>query len=751
MGRTSRSHSQTRLIWKIIYWLNLALIIGLIGYQVYIYFATPEIRSVHQAQIEAITANNETDSDQGLTFAVVGNIKNSHAIFRDEIIPLLNNGDFEFMVSAGNAIAGGQPESYRNLHKLFAQLEIPYLLTFGENEESDFGSFNFYEQFGPYVYDVLIGDTHFVFLDGTGKTPYNWQLSWLDRVFQQQSQHRIVFIGLPLHRQFEDTALFQIDDYFAEPTFAEALKQRFETHQVDVVFSSNLALFSEVEENDVRYVITGGAGGLMLDQSDNRHHFLRVEIASGQISITPEHIQNAWPWWRRAIVSFWGAIHSFVYVSIWRLLLIVGVLLIFASYIYRNVICDQDYYPDFDIDATPHLDKPLRVAMYSNNYFPFVSGVTISIERLRTGLKDLGDQVLAIVPTYRQKWDDESDIVRASTLISSGAKGEFRFANFLSWRLSSAVRRFKPDIIHVHHPFGLGWLGQFMGRLLNVPVVYTYHTRLEHYAHFVPLPGLIFRNLISHWLIRRFSNKCQGVIVPTHSAEEYLRLIGVRTNTLVQPTGIEAKRFEAAEPSVIQALKDKYGIEKDTKVLVSVARLSKEKNIEFMLEALALRENTYSNYKLLLVGDGPYKNRLQKCIDKLDLGNNVILTGHVEPQIMPQYYELADLFVFASQSETQGMVILEAMAAGTPVVAVRSSGIDDVIEDGNTGYKTPHNQIAWVRRINELLENNDKRALLGKQAKAFAQNYDVAPVTKRIREFYGYILAQHHEGQPWLR
>ncbi len=742
--------SHTAPLWKFIYWINLSLIAGLIGYQIYIHLGAPDIRSVHQEQIEEITGDAEGSSD--LTFAVVGNINNSHAIFQDEIIPQLNSGDYQFMISAGNAIAGGQPESYRDLHKLLAQLEIPYLLTFGANEESDFGSFKFYEQFGPYVYDVMVGESHFVFLDGTGKTPYNWQISWLERLFkQQEAQKRIVFIGLPLHQQFEDTALFQIDEYFTDTHFANELKRIFEDNQVNMVFSSNLALFTEVEENGVRYVITGGAGGLMLDQSDHRHHFLRVTVRANDISITPEYIQSAWPWWRRAIVSFWGAIHSFVYVSIWRLLLVIGVLAVFASYIYRNVVRDHDFYPDFDIDSTQYLSKPLRIAMYSNNYFPFVSGVTISIERLRMGLQQLGDKVLAVVPTYRQKWDDDNDTIRASTLLATGDKGEFRFANFLSWRLASAVKRFKPDIIHVHHPFGLGWLGQFMGRLMKVPVVYTYHTRLEHYAHFVPLPGLLFRNLISHWLIRRFSNKCQGVIVPTHSAEEYLRLIGVRTNTLVQPTGIEAERFRKSDPKAMQALRNKYDIGGDTKVLVSVSRLSKEKNIEFILEALALAGEAHPKYKLLLVGDGPYKKRLQLCIDKLGLSENVILTGQVEPQIMPHYYQLADIFVFASQSETQGMVILEAMAAGTPVVAVRSSGIDDVIEDGVTGYKTAHNQRQWVNKLIELLEDDNKRVKLGDQAREFAEGYDVAPVSKRIRDFYGYILAQHHDGQPWLR
>lgn len=142
--------------------------------------------------------------------------------------------------------------------------------------------------------------------------------------------------------------------------------------------------------------------------------------------------------------------------------------------------------------------------MVSNNYFPFVSGVSVSVDRLRNGLHDLGHSIQLLVPRYREAWQDDKSIKRIPTLMAFGEKGEFRLTNPFSVRFRHCLRAFKPDLIHVHHPFWLGSMGLLMGRRLKVPVVYTYHTRLEHYAHFVPLPGALFRNLISHYLIKHF-------------------------------------------------------------------------------------------------------------------------------------------------------------------------------------------------------------------------------------------------------
>ena len=366
----------------------------------------------------------------------------------------------------------------------------------------------------------------------------------------------------------------------------------------------------------------------------------------------------------------------------------------------------------------------------------------LSIERLCNGLRARSNEVLIAAPGYDQQNEHEVGVLRLPSILSLGARQEFRLANIFQPGIYRKIRAFRPDIIHLHHPIWVGSLGLFIGRRLGVPVVYTYHTRLEHYAHFVPLPGILFRNLISHTLIRRFANKCNGIVVPTYSAEEYLRMIGVKTPTYVQPTGIDFQRAQNIDPDALARLRTHLKIGEEI-ILISVARLSNEKNIDFMIEAVSqLRHDVQRPFRLLMIGDGHQRARLQARIDQLQLGAWVSLIGTVEPQDMAIYYGLGDIFVFASKSETQGMVILEAMAAGMPVVAIRSSGIDDVVEEGINGFKTPENQGIWQAKVRKLIEEPDLRQEMGNNALASARAHSVDQFAAEIKAIYAEILAR---------
>ncbi|MDQ7734066.1 glycosyltransferase [Halomonas sp. SpR1] len=729
---------------RLFFYLNLALVVGLIAHQIWLYVAEPKFESVHTLEVanirEALTERTD------YRFAVVGNINNSVSVFQEEIVPLINQGSIDFLISAGNAVSGGQQESYQAIYRSLEKLNVPYLLTYGDNEDSDFGSYLFYEYFGPHFYSFVAGNSHFIFLDGTGKSSTSWQLDWLSReLAASEAQHKFLFVGLPLHNVVSDAPLFEADNYLSDPRLADGIMALAEEYGVDTVFSANLTLFSQQTVNGVDYVTTGGAGGILIDADSSFHHYVIVNVAGDNVTIAPVRLNVDSPGWWRMVTSVWSALYAFFYVSYTRFLLIVGVLTLLALRLHRLIFEDRDYYPDFDIDPTPFMGKSLRVAMVSNNYFPFVSGVSVSVDRLRNGLRALGHSLQLFVPRYREAWQDDSSIKRIPTLMAFGQKDEFRLTNPFSARFRRCLRAFKPDLIHVHHPFWLGSMGLFMGRRLKVPVIYTYHTRLEHYAHFVPLPGALFRNLISHYLIKRFSNRCQGVIVPTYSAEEYLRMIGVKTPSLVQPTGIDVARFSQVDESELDALREQLGVSASRKILISVSRISKEKNISFMLEALAeLKAQGHDDFHLLLIGDGPDREAIQTQIDTLKLTSQVTLVGAVPPDRMALYYHLGDIFVFASTSETQGMVILEAMSAGLPVVAVRSSGIDDVVRQGINGFKTPQNRQAWGQKVVGLKDNAELRQQLGKQASHFAEEFDIDNFASAVASFYAEVLAKYH-------
>ncbi|MEX0604972.1 MAG: glycosyltransferase [Marinobacter sp.] len=725
---------------KAVFYLNVLIVTLLIGYKAYLNFFEPSFKAIHTEQVERI--HNLLAERDTFSFAVVGNINNSVGIFERKIIPMINNAGVDFVVSAGNAVSSGSEDKYRAAQGTLSYLNMPYLLTFGQHEYESFGSFRFYEHFGPHFFNVRAGNSRFIFLDSTGKTPWRWQTRWLRDILSQNStDHTFLFVGHPLMRSGEDVLFDEDEDYLHPNEFRDELIAIIREYNIDAVFSANISQYDSQQHYGTEFIISGGAGGLMLNNDVSFHHFVKVSVNADSVAteLVPLEISQQ-PVFKH-LESLWFFVYSLFYVGYVNFILIISALTLIAIKLYAIVFVGKDYYPDYDLDPTPWLDKPLRVAMFTNNYLPFIGGVPISIARLRRGLQTSGNPTLVVAPRYKDQPEKEDHVLRVPSLLAMGEKREFRLANIFLGRIRKRVKAFKPDIIHLHHPFWLGSLGLFVARRLRIPAIYTYHTRLEHYAHFVPLPGTLFRNLISHALIKRFANKCDAVIVPTYSTEEYLRMIGVKSPTYVQPTGIEYERFQSVTDEQVNALRSQLGLG-DERIFISVSRLSNEKNIDFMFDAIAsLKTRTQKPFRFLMIGDGHQRDRLQKRVENLNLQDVITLVGAVPPDDMATYYQLGDLFLFASKSETQGMVILEAMAAGLPVVAVRSSGIDDVVRHGFNGYKTPENRDQWRDRIASLLEDDDLRKTLSDNALAFAKDYSIEQFAQDVKVIYGTILA----------
>ncbi|MNQ50193.1 Alpha-monoglucosyldiacylglycerol synthase [compost metagenome] len=735
---------------KVLFYCNVLIVGLLLGYKVYLNVVLSDFEGEHTGQIEAIQARLE--SRDSFSFAVVGNINNSVGIFERRIIPMLNASGVDFIISAGNAVSGGGEDKYRALHGSLSHLQMPYLLTFGAHEYEEFGSYRFYEHFGPHFFSFRAGRSRFVFLDSTGKTPWRWQILWLkDLLRQGDARHTFVFTGKPLLHGEAPARFTDEEDYLQPAGFHDALLGLLEQYPVDAVFAANLPLFSEQRRGPTRFITSGGAGGLLLNDPASFHHYVQVSVSAQGIDIQLQRIEVGQHPVFKQLESLWFFIYSLFYVGYLNFILLVCGLTVAAIKLYTLAFAERDYYPNFDLDPSPWLDKPLRVAMFTNNYLPFIGGVPISIERLWRGLAAMGNAVLLIAPRYREQPRVEAHVLRVPSILALGEKHEFRLANIFLRRIGQAVRDFRPDLIHLHHPFWLGSLGLLLAHRLHVPAIFSYHTRLEHYAHFVPLPGTLFRNLISHALIKRFANKCDAVIVPTYSAEEYLRLIGVKKPVFVQPTGIDYRRFQEVTAEQVAHLRAALGIG-DEQVLISVSRLSNEKNIDFLIDAIAsLRGQTARPFLVLMIGDGHQRERLLRRIDELNLAGHFRLLGAVQPEDMAIYYRLGQLFLFASKSETQGMVILEAMAAGLPVVAVRSSGIDDVVRQAYNGFKTPENIGQWCARVTQLLEDERLREEMSGHALLVAAEHSIEKFAEGVKEIYGTVLAasRAQQGGRW--
>ncbi|MGY4878939.1 glycosyltransferase [Vreelandella aquamarina] len=738
-----------------VFYLNLVLITALLVYKTYLNFFEQDFAADHARQVSQI--EQVLQHRERYRFAVVGNINNSVGIFEHKIISQLNAGDYDFLVSAGNAVASGGEDKYQALFGTLEKLSLPYLLTFGPMEESRLGGFRFYDHFGPYHFSFAAGDTRFIFLDSTGTTDFGWQLRWLKEITREsREKHQLLFSANPFYPVETPETLTDEDeqDYLFDAESRASFIRLIEQSGIDVVFSAQLPLYDRQHHASTDYVVTGGAGGLVINNEHSYPHFVAVEVDGASVTITEQRLDTGQhPFWR-TLESLWFFIYSLFYVSYLNFILIISSFIALAIWLFNKIFTEQDYYPDFDQDPNARSPRPLKVVMFTNNYLPFIGGVPISIERLRRGLMEHQHEVLVVAPQYLQKKmqketpkepGDEHGIVRLSSLLPLGGRNEFRLANIFSWRMLRRVRAFTPDVIHVHHPFWLGRAGQLIAKALRIPVVYTYHTRLEHYAHYVPLPGPLFRNLISHSVVKRFANRCDGIIVPTSSAEEYLRLIGVKKPIFVQPTGIEHECFATVDADACEQLRQHHQLH-GKRVLVSISRLSKEKNIDFMLEGMALlRDETSPDVHLLIIGEGHDRPRLEANIKALGLSQHVTLTGAVPPEEVATYCQLATLFVFASRSETQGMVVLEAMAAGLPVVVIRSSGIEDIVEHGVNGYKTAPSIREWSHYIDSLLHDEPQRQRMSQNATQCAARHGIAHFSDAVAGIYYYVICHRHK------
>jgi glycosyltransferase involved in cell wall biosynthesis len=723
---------------KIVFYINLLIAIGLVAYKGYLNFFERDFEAVNARNIQAI--RDAVGGREKFSFAVVGNIKNSIGIFERKIVPMLNDAGVDFVVSAGNAVSGGGEDKYRAVHRTFKRLDPPHLLTFGPDEYSSFGAFRFYQHYGPYFFSFDLNGNRFVFLDTTEETPRLWQTLWLrDQLASAPTRNTFLFMSHPLYETGKKP-LFEIEEsHLQAGPFRDTLRELIGRHEVDAVFSANLPFYSRQTFDGTDYFVTGGAGGLVLNDADNFYHYIKVAVDGDRVDYDLQRLDIGQHGLLRFLESLWFFIHSLFYVGFVNFILILSIFIVVGIKLYTAIFVDRDFYRDFDTDPRPFLDKPLRIAMFTNNYLPFIGGVPLSINRLYRGLKTLGDRVLIFAPGYgRQDKSEEEGVIRVPTLIAFGKRKLLRITNIFSPKLFFRLREFQPDIVHLHHPLWLGSAGLWLARRLKIPTVYTYHTRLEHYAHFVPLPGPLFRNLISHQLVKRFANRCDAVVVPTFSAEEYLRVIGVTAPIHVLPTGIDFERFRQVDDNRLNRLRTEHHLD-GVPVLISISRLSQEKNIDFIIDSLA--ELRHRQYRLLIIGEGNERARLEEKIKRLGLDNHITLVGEVAPEDIPAYCRLGDLFLFASKSETQGMVILEAMAAGMPVVAVRSSGIDDVVRDGVNGFKTPEDPGAWIGRLEALLDDPALRRRFSDNAVESARQHSVAHFAADMRNIYARLLA----------
>ncbi|OFN53673.1 MULTISPECIES: glycosyltransferase family 4 protein [unclassified Streptococcus] len=376
----------------------------------------------------------------------------------------------------------------------------------------------------------------------------------------------------------------------------------------------------------------------------------------------------------------------------------------------------------------------MRIGLFTDTYFPQVSGVATSIRTLKTELEKLGHTVFIFTTTDKDvnRYEDWQIIRIPSVPFFAFKDRRIAYRGF-STALEIA-RQYQLDIIHTQTEFSLGLLGVWIAKELRIPVVHTYHTQYEDYVRYIA-KGMVIRPSMVKYIVRGFMSDLDGVICPSEIVYDLLMKYKVKVEKRVIPTGIELAKFERPEITSenIADLRDKLGIAKDETMLLSLSRVSYEKNIQAILAALpaVLEENP--DVKLVVAGDGPYLSDLKAQAKRLNIIDVIIFTGMIAPSETALYYKAADFFISASTSETQGLTYLESLASGTPIIAHGNPYLDNVINNKMFGtlYYEERDLAGAILEAVIATPDLDEKNFAAKLYEISAENFG-----RRVYEFY---------------
>lgn len=369
----------------------------------------------------------------------------------------------------------------------------------------------------------------------------------------------------------------------------------------------------------------------------------------------------------------------------------------------------------------------MRIVFFADSYLPYISGVTTSASTLVQDLRALGHKVFVFAPAYPGHKENDPGIFRLFSFKTS----------YPGFRLAVPyIRNLPPaDILHTHDPFHIGLLAAHFAKKRSIPLVYTFHTLFTRYAHYARFMPNWFAKIFVVAYLRYFCKKAQLIIAPTRLSKRTLKKWKIYGRCEVVPTGINIPEInEALKKTSKEELRQKLGIPQDAKVMVYLGRIAKEKNLSFLLEAFekVRKENRY----LVFIGGGPYLATLKTSAPK-----NVIYTGELPHATAVASCVVGDVFVFASTTETQGLVLAEAKAVGLPIVALFAGGLADTVRSGIDGYLTPRNLETFVSHVELLLSDDSLRKSMGTKAKEDAQErFSSIKIAKQIETLYGSLI-----------
>jgi len=381
----------------------------------------------------------------------------------------------------------------------------------------------------------------------------------------------------------------------------------------------------------------------------------------------------------------------------------------------------------------------MKILITTDWYKPVINGVVTSILNLASGLRAEGHDVkiLTLSDTYHTKTAKGEYLVGSVPIgmIYPGA----RYMIPVKHPFLEDIIEWRPDVIHSQCEFSSFKLAKKISKATGAPIVHTYHTVYEDYTHYFSPNKWAGKKAVVTFT-RHVAKKTRAFIVPSKKTYNMLARYDVTIPMYTIPSGIDIDRFVKERPAKVKAVREKLGIRQDECVLIYVGRLAKEKNLEEILDYM--KDKRSKRIRLIIVGGGPYQEDLEDAVIRRNLGDRVVFAGMVKNREIADYYKAGDIFVSASNSETQGLTYMEAMASGLPILCKKDECLDDVIDYGNNGY-TFENKEEFLTVLEELISSPEKRKAIGKAARnSMIKEFSVEAFAENCVEVYEEVLNQ---------
>lgn len=372
----------------------------------------------------------------------------------------------------------------------------------------------------------------------------------------------------------------------------------------------------------------------------------------------------------------------------------------------------------------------MRIGFFTDTYTPQINGVVTSIRLFKTALEARGHDVFVFAPTPDTP-EDADDTVRFRSL-PFVFQPEMRVAAPVSLEALRLLDEVELDVVHAHDPFAIGLFGLRVARRHKIPYVHTYHTLYPEYVHYVWETRLTKR--LAERLSREYCDACDSIVAPSSKVEDYLREWGVKGPIEILATGVDISKYAHADETRVAALRHRLHLKADDRVALFMGRLGREKNIETLIRALW--HSRCTGAKLVICGDGPHRSELEALVQELALEGRVVFAGYLEGPDTVAAYHLAHVFAFSSTTETQGLVVGEAMAAGLPVVAAEDRAVEDFVIDGECGLIVPGRPEDLAHALDALLGDEPRRLAYSAAASERARLFSIERQAEKLERHY---------------